>query len=51
MRDWGLLPVGAGEFWKLVIPMNVIFLYIINHFVFFSHLGFHVKLSCALCMM
>jgi hypothetical protein len=44
--SWCILPVGTGKFWKLVLPVDVIFLYIKKCFVVFSHLGFHVKLLC-----
>jgi hypothetical protein len=42
---WSLLPVGAREFWKLVLPMNVIFkIYIKKVFYGFLPFGFPRKI-------
>jgi hypothetical protein len=39
--------IDVVEYWKLVLRVDVIFkIYIKNHFVGFSHLGFHEKFFC-----
>jgi hypothetical protein len=47
----GLVPPSSWcwKIWNLVLLMDIFLIYIINHFVVFSHLGFHIN-SSVLCM-